>query len=128
PRTCQRTGRETRHRTDHSRARHRAAYAMGAREKKGRDEVCAMRSAEGRGRTLDEAVDSALIELGESRRNVDVKVMSEGSEETVVEVTVMDHAAAAGVGATPVDGKGEVARTLVEGLLKHMGIRAQVTT
>jgi len=31
-----------------------------------------MRSAEGRGRTLDEAVDAALIELGESRRNVDV--------------------------------------------------------
>jgi len=33
------------------------------------------------------------------------------------------HAAAA-----PADGKGEMARTLVEGLLKHMGIRAQVTT
>ena len=30
-----------------------------------------MRSAEGRGRTLDEAVDAALIELGESRRNVE---------------------------------------------------------
>ena len=33
-----------------------------------------MRSAEGRGRTLEEAVDAALIELGETRRNVDVKV------------------------------------------------------
>ena len=86
-----------------------------------------MRSAEGRGRTLDEAVDAALIELGESRRNVDVKVLSEGSEETVVEVTVIDQAAPGGP-AEKADGKGEVARTLVEGLLKHMGIRAQVTT
>ena len=55
-----------------------------------------MRSAEGRGRTLDEAVDAALIELGESRRNVDIKVMNEGAEETVVEVTVVDQAAASG--------------------------------
>jgi len=86
-----------------------------------------MKSEEGRGRTLDEAVDAALIELGESRRNVDVKVLSEGPEETVVEVTVIDHAAASAL-AAPVDGKSEVARTLVEGLLKHMGIRAQVTT
>jgi spoIIIJ-associated protein len=85
-----------------------------------------MRSAEGRGRTLDEAVDAALIELGESRRNVDVKVLSEGSEETVVEVTVIEAESAAA--AAPADGKGEMARTLVEGLLKHMGIRAQVTT
>jgi len=43
-----------------------------------------MRSAEGRGRTLDEAVDAALIELGESRRNVDVKVLRENVDETVV--------------------------------------------
>ena len=85
-----------------------------------------MRSAEGRGRTLDEAVDAALIELGESRRNVDVKVLSEGSQETVVEVSVIDQAAAGAP--APADGKGEMARTLVEGLLKHMGIRAQVTT
>jgi spoIIIJ-associated protein len=85
-----------------------------------------MRSAEGRGRTLDEAVDAALIELGERRRNVDVKVLSEGSEETVVEVTVIE--AESDAAAAPADGKGEMARTLVEGLLKHMGIRAQVTT
>ena len=85
-----------------------------------------MRSAEGRGRTLDEAVDAALIELGESRRNVDVKVLSEGTVETVVEVTVIE--AVTDAAAAPADGKGEMARTLVEGLLKHMGIRAQVTT
>src|SRR6266545_2347270 len=58
------------------------------------DEVGAMKSAEGRGRTLDEAVDAALIELGESRRNVDVRVISEGLEETVVEVSVIDFDAA----------------------------------
>jgi spoIIIJ-associated protein len=85
-----------------------------------------MKSAEGRGRTLEEAVDAALIELGESRRNVDVKVLSETSEETVVEVSIIDHASP-DAGAVPANGKGEVARSLVEDLLKHMGVRAQVT-
>jgi spoIIIJ-associated protein len=86
-----------------------------------------MRSAEGRGRTLDEAVDAALIELKESRRNVDVKVISENPEETVVEVVVIDPAAATATSQAPANGKGEVARGMVEGLLKHMGVRAQVT-
>ena len=87
-----------------------------------------MRSAEGRGRTLDEAVDAALIELQESRRNVDVKILSETIEETVVEVTVIDQSApATGVAVSPANGKAETARTLVEGLLKHMGVRAQVS-
>ena len=88
-----------------------------------------MSSAEGRGRTVDEAVDAALIELKESRRNVDIKVISETPEETVVEVTVVDQTAAptAGSAPAPANGKAEVARGLVEGLLKHMGVRAQVT-
>jgi spoIIIJ-associated protein len=87
-----------------------------------------LKSAEGRGRTLDEAVDAALIELQESRRNVDVKILSETTEETVVEVTVFDQTApATGAAAAPTNGKAETARTLVEGLLKHMGVRAQVT-
>jgi spoIIIJ-associated protein len=87
-----------------------------------------LRSAEGRGRTLDEAVDAALIELQESRRNVDVRILSETSVETVVEVTVIDQSApAAGTAAAPANGKAETARTLVEGLLKHMGVRAQVS-
>jgi len=85
-----------------------------------------MKSAEGRGRTLDEAVDAALIELGESRRNVDVRVISEGSDETVVEVTVIDHSSAQAA-AQPASSKAEAARTMVEGLLKHMGVRAQVS-
>jgi spoIIIJ-associated protein len=86
-----------------------------------------MSSAEGRGRTLDEAVDAALIELGESRRNVDVRVISEGPEETLVEVTVIDQAAAPAGSESPANGKAEAARALVDGLLKHMGVRAQVT-
>ena len=86
-----------------------------------------MSSAEGRGRTLDEAVDAALIELKESRRNVDIKVISETNEETVVEVTVIDQTAATNDSPAPANGKGETARGMVEGLLKHMGVRAQVT-
>jgi spoIIIJ-associated protein len=85
-----------------------------------------MKSAEGRGRTLEEAVDAALIELGESRRNVDVKVLSESADETVVEVSIIDHASTS-ASATPANGKADVARALVEDLLKHMGVRAQVT-
>ncbi len=85
-----------------------------------------MKSAEGRGRTLDEAVDAALIELGESRRNVDVKILSEGPDETLVEVSVIDPTATSSP-AAPANGKADVARNLVEGLLKHMGVRAQVS-
>jgi len=87
-----------------------------------------VRSSIGRGRTLDEAVDAALIELQESRRNVDVKILSETPEETVVEVAVIDQdAPSMGMATAPVNGKAEIARGLVEGLLKHMGVRAQVT-
>jgi len=87
-----------------------------------------LRSAEGRGRTLDEAVDAALIELQESRRNVDVKILSEAPEETIVEVTVIDQTASIPAAAPgPVNGKAEAAKNLVEGLLKHMGVRAQVS-
>jgi spoIIIJ-associated protein len=88
-----------------------------------------VKSAEGRGRTLDEAVDAALIELQESRRHVDVKILSETPEQTIVEVTVIDENAAATPAGAPVavNGKAEAARGLVEGLLKHMGVRAQVS-
>lgn len=86
-----------------------------------------MRSSVGRGRTLDEAVDAALIELQESRRNVDVKIVSETPDETVVEVTIIDQNAPAAAATAPVNGKAETARVLVEGLLKHMGVRAQVS-
>jgi len=87
-----------------------------------------VKSAEGRGRTLDEAVDAALIELQESRRHVDVKILSETAEETIVEVTVLEENAGAPAPApAAANGKAETARGLVEGLLKHMGVRAQVS-
>jgi spoIIIJ-associated protein len=86
-----------------------------------------VKSAEGRGRTLDEAVDAALIELNESRRNVDVRILTETAEETIVEVSVIDQEAAAAEPTAPSNGKAETARGLVEGLLKHMGVRALVS-
>jgi spoIIIJ-associated protein len=101
-----------------------------------------MKTAEGRGRTLDEAVDAALIQLAESRRNVDVKVLSENSDETVVEVTVIGAGAAvpgssSAAAATSTDGdvaegagksQADNARDIVDQLLSKMGIRCQVTT
>ncbi len=91
-----------------------------------------MKSAEGRGRTLDEAVDAALIQLGESRRNVDVRVISEAAEETVVEVSVIESGAAgtsattAAAAAEPSSEGADEARVVVEKLLAHMGVKAQV--
>jgi spoIIIJ-associated protein len=102
-----------------------------------------MKTAEGRGRTLDEAVDAALIQLAESRRNVDVKVLSENSDETVVEVTVIGAGAAvpgssagavaaqsAGGDATADSSRSQAdnARDIVDQLLSKMGIRCQVST
>ena len=93
-----------------------------------------MRSAEGRGRTLDEAVDAALIQLGESRRNVDVKILSESPDETCVEVTVIEQAPAAS-GGTAVDAgrpagaaDTDAAKEIVGQLLARMGIRCSVTS
>jgi spoIIIJ-associated protein len=89
-----------------------------------------MKSAEGRGRTLDEAVDVALITLGESRRNVDVKILSESSDETHVEVTVIDAAAggAGGSGTVRAPGDADAAKEIVGQLLTRMGIRCQVSS
>lgn len=93
-----------------------------------------MRSAQGRGPTLEEAVDAALIELGESRRDVDVRVLSEGPDETVVEVTVgtpeaaqrTPTAAGADAGSADGDQEAELARGMLQDLLAKMGIRATV--
>lgn len=99
-----------------------------------------MRSAEGRGRTLDEAVDAALIQLGESRRNVDVKILSESADETHVEVTVIepatagatasgDSAKAEGAGAAAAGAVDtDAAKEIVGQLLARMGIRCSVTS
>jgi spoIIIJ-associated protein len=95
-----------------------------------------MRSAEGRGRTLDEAVDAALIQLGESRRNVDVKILSESNDETHVEVTVIEQAGAAAAAKPSADtarpplgaGEADTAKEIVGQLLARMGIRCSVTS
>jgi spoIIIJ-associated protein len=95
-----------------------------------------MRSAEGRGRTLDEAVDAALIELKESRRNVDVKILSESVEETHVEVTVIEPAGAPSAGNAvsaeapkPAStGDADAAKEIVGQLLARMGVRCSVTS
>ena len=89
-----------------------------------------MRSAEGRGRTLDEAVDAALIQLGESRRNVDVKILSESADETHVEVVVIEPVAAGPRdGADAVnDNDAETAKAIVGQLLARMGIRCSVSS
>jgi len=91
-----------------------------------------LRSAEGRGRTLDEAVDAALIELGESRRNVDVKVLAETPSETVVQVSVIDPnqpaiLASSTLAAPAQDPVAERGRELVGELIERMGIRGQVS-
>ena len=89
-----------------------------------------LRSAEGRGRTLEEAVDAALIELGESRRNVDVKVLREGTEETVVEVMVLasaDTSPDVVPAAVPDDGIAERGREVVSELIAKMGVLGQVS-
>ncbi len=93
-----------------------------------------MRSAEGRGRTLDEAVDAALIQLGESRRNVDVKILSESSEETHVEVSVIEPVAAGATAAGADNARpagaadADAAKEIVGQLLARMGIRCSVTS
>lgn len=94
-----------------------------------------MKSAQGRGPTLEEAVDAALIELGESRRDVEVRVLSEAPDETVVEVTVgsaepvtqpAGAAAATAPAAAAGDPEAELVRGRLEELLGKMGIRATV--
>lgn len=89
-----------------------------------------MKTAEGRGRTIDEAVDAALVQLGKSRRDVDVKVLSETAEEAVVEVTVLDASAAqhGPTLATPqASATADQVRKVVAELLERMGVKCQVS-
>src|SRR5579859_5059892 len=85
-----------------------------------------MRSAQGHGPTFEEAVDAALLELGESRRNVDVKVLSETPHETVVQVSIIGSGDSPKSGPGPSD-RATVARDRVAELLKKMGVNAQVS-
>ncbi len=82
-----------------------------------------MKTAEGRGPTLEDAVDAALIQLGESRRNVDVKVVSESDTETVVEVVVL--AAAGARSAAPAPGTGAAATAASGGTASAVGVSTE---
>jgi spoIIIJ-associated protein len=84
-----------------------------------------VRSAQGRGKTLDDAVDAALEELGEDRRNVDVKVLSSEDDEVVVEVSRLEPSPPSPGEAAP-DPVADQGRELVAGLLERMGIRGSV--
>jgi spoIIIJ-associated protein len=84
-----------------------------------------VRSAQGRGKTLDDAVDAALEELGEDRRNVDVKVLSSEDDEVVVEVSRLEPSAPLR-GDAAADPVAEQGREVVAGLLERMGIRGSV--
>jgi spoIIIJ-associated protein len=91
-----------------------------------------MKTAEGRGRTVDEAVDDALGQLGTSRRQVDVMVVSETPDEAVVKVTVLeDRPQAAPIAGSIATGpaqsvKAEQVRKLLSEVLDRMGIKCQV--
>jgi spoIIIJ-associated protein len=87
-----------------------------------------MKSAEGRGRTLDDAVDAALIKLGESRRNVDVKILSETNDETHVEVSVIEASPTGNAAGGDAAAEADVAKEIVGQLLTRMGIRCQVSS
>lgn len=86
-----------------------------------------MKSAQGRGRTLDEAVDAALVQLGEDRRNVDVKVLGSEDDETLVEVSVLEARPEAQAASGAADEFAGQSRDVVAGLLDRMGIRASVS-
>lgn len=91
-----------------------------------------MKSAEGRGRTVDEAVDAALVQLGKSRRDVDVKVVRETDDEAVVQVSVLEavtpgqRTVAAAPAPAAAAGTAEEVRKVVSELLERMGVRCQV--
>ncbi|MGQ9928385.1 MAG: RNA-binding cell elongation regulator Jag/EloR [Chloroflexaceae bacterium] len=94
-----------------------------------------MKSIEISARTVAEAVELALAQLGKDRDEVAIAVLDAGesSDEALVRVTVVDDdeetspaplTAAAGAGGTEVQ---EIARTILEDLLERMDIYAYVT-
>ncbi|MGH7881701.1 MAG: RNA-binding cell elongation regulator Jag/EloR [Candidatus Dormibacteraceae bacterium] len=89
-----------------------------------------MKIAEGRGRTVDEAVDAALVQLGKSRREVDVKVVTESDEETVIEATVLEEKSAPEFSPSSKKDSGDDAtvqvQLVVAELLRRMGISCEV--
>jgi spoIIIJ-associated protein len=95
-----------------------------------------MKSIEIRARTVAEAVELALAQLGKDRDEVAIAVLDSGeaSDEALVRVTVVDddedepaEAQAAAPTAESSDDVGVIARGILEDLLERMDIHAYVT-
>lgn len=93
-----------------------------------------MKSIEISARTVAEAVELALAQLGKDRDEVAIAVLESGEagDEALVRVTVVDDEddeadAPAGVGGESTDAVGEIARNILEDLLERMDIHAYVT-
>lgn len=84
-----------------------------------------MKSVEKTGRTVEDAIQAALEELGAKREDVEIEVLEEGSKGFLgllgarlarVRVTVDDS----------MDAKIDAAREFLEGLLERMGVSAEI--
>jgi spoIIIJ-associated protein len=97
------------------------------------------RSVEVSGRTVDEAIERALEELGAARDQVETQVLTEGSrgilglgaEEARVKVTLAEPAEYAEEEGEELQAQrrevSEIATDVLEDLLQHMGVKATVT-
>jgi spoIIIJ-associated protein len=97
------------------------------------------RSVEVSGRTVDEAIERALEELGAARDEVETQVLTEGSrgilglgaEEARVKVTLAEPAEYAEEEGEELQAQrrevSEIATDVLEDLLRHMGVKATVT-
>ncbi len=81
-----------------------------------------MKSVEKSGRTVDEAVDAALLELGAEREDVTVEVLSEPARGFLGILGGKD----ARVRVTPRRDRGEMAKEFVAGLLSRMGLEVAI--
>lgn len=101
-----------------------------------------MAGVEASGKTVDEAVDKALAEMGVERDAVDVEVLNEGrggvlgvgASEARVRVRLLGDTDEAPDGEAPADGEGELieddaefAAQMLDKLLEMMGVRADVS-
>lgn len=91
-----------------------------------------MKSIEISARTVAEAIQLALAQLGKDRDEVAIEVLEAGSdeEEALVRVTAVDdddEAVSENVAAPPAGGVDQIARRILEDLLERMDIHGYVT-
>lgn len=91
-----------------------------------------MKSIEISARTVAEAIQLALAQLGKDRDEVAIEVLEAGSdeEEALVRVTAVDdddEAVSENVAALPAGGVDQIARRILEDLLERMDIHGYVT-